>query len=466
MLTDSETADAVPAFARQTGYYCSTCHTVQPELTPFGRQFKLNGYTSGGTRCGDVRKIFGNWDLNSQEWTGANLAMWVLPTFTHFQSSLAPNYTIPGLPSNNIGDFSDATMFFAGQIYCNLGIFSQFSYSSTGNPDSTPQIFWDNTELRYTQRMTIAGADVLLGTLANNTPSMQDVWNTAPAWVFPWVPTDVPATFGPPGTVIEGTFAQRAYGAGFYTWVNNMFYAEITGYRSQDANLAKLAGFSPTDGNPRIDGIAPYWRFAVEKTWNEHSLMFGTYGMYSDLMPTIAGTGQQLNPGKTDKYTDVGVDMQYQYIGETHAVTLRVYNIYETQKLDATFPVSPITGQGGASKADQWLNGFNASISYIYDRHISLTPAYFNYTGSSDAVYWNSVTGGVNLRPNTEGYSVDLAYVPYPYGGPDLWPWLNARIGILYTHYDKYAGSSSNWDGNGRSARDNDTTFLYAWIDY
>src|SRR5579864_5977983 len=37
-------AVAVPSFARQTGMACSTCHTVFPELTPFGREFKLNGY--------------------------------------------------------------------------------------------------------------------------------------------------------------------------------------------------------------------------------------------------------------------------------------------------------------------------------------------------------------------------------------------------------------------------------------
>jgi len=35
---------AVPSYARQTGMACSTCHTVFPELTPFGREFKLNGY--------------------------------------------------------------------------------------------------------------------------------------------------------------------------------------------------------------------------------------------------------------------------------------------------------------------------------------------------------------------------------------------------------------------------------------
>src|ERR1700737_659725 len=40
----SSAASAVPSFARQTGMACAACHTVFPELTPFGREFKLNGY--------------------------------------------------------------------------------------------------------------------------------------------------------------------------------------------------------------------------------------------------------------------------------------------------------------------------------------------------------------------------------------------------------------------------------------
>jgi hypothetical protein len=52
-LIDTRTASAVPSYARQTGQPCATCHTAWPELTPFGRQFKLMGYTSGGTLCGD-----------------------------------------------------------------------------------------------------------------------------------------------------------------------------------------------------------------------------------------------------------------------------------------------------------------------------------------------------------------------------------------------------------------------------
>src|SRR5580700_7283245 len=41
-------AQALPSFARQTGQPCGTCHTDFPALTPYGRRFKLLGYTPGG----------------------------------------------------------------------------------------------------------------------------------------------------------------------------------------------------------------------------------------------------------------------------------------------------------------------------------------------------------------------------------------------------------------------------------
>src|ERR1700758_1880688 len=41
-------AQALPSFARQTGQPCGACHTDFPALTPYGRRFKLLGYTPGG----------------------------------------------------------------------------------------------------------------------------------------------------------------------------------------------------------------------------------------------------------------------------------------------------------------------------------------------------------------------------------------------------------------------------------
>src|SRR6202022_2030209 len=37
-------AHAVPSYYRQTGLPRATCHFAPPELTPFGRKFKLDGY--------------------------------------------------------------------------------------------------------------------------------------------------------------------------------------------------------------------------------------------------------------------------------------------------------------------------------------------------------------------------------------------------------------------------------------
>src|SRR6201997_3613657 len=66
----SRRAFSLPLYARQTGQPCATCHTAFLELTPFGRRFKLGGYTFGG---GD--------------WTGPPFAVMLqAPTFTHTEA--------------------------------------------------------------------------------------------------------------------------------------------------------------------------------------------------------------------------------------------------------------------------------------------------------------------------------------------------------------------------------------------
>src|SRR5450759_2346790 len=47
LLFASPGAYAVPSYARQTGQQCVACHVSFPELTPYGRYFKLTGYTIG-----------------------------------------------------------------------------------------------------------------------------------------------------------------------------------------------------------------------------------------------------------------------------------------------------------------------------------------------------------------------------------------------------------------------------------
>src|SRR5689334_2273479 len=48
-LMSGQAAHAIPTFNRQTGQNCVACHAGGqfPELTPYGRLFKLTGYTIG-----------------------------------------------------------------------------------------------------------------------------------------------------------------------------------------------------------------------------------------------------------------------------------------------------------------------------------------------------------------------------------------------------------------------------------
>ena len=69
VLASLTPAEALPAYARQTGQPCAACHTAFPELTPFGRRFKIGGYT-----------------LQGGAWQGPPLSAMYMAGFTHTQS--------------------------------------------------------------------------------------------------------------------------------------------------------------------------------------------------------------------------------------------------------------------------------------------------------------------------------------------------------------------------------------------
>ena len=60
-LTFLPSAHAVPSYARQTGQNCIACHVSFPELTPYGRYFKLTGYTIGTRQALPVSRHGSGW---------------------------------------------------------------------------------------------------------------------------------------------------------------------------------------------------------------------------------------------------------------------------------------------------------------------------------------------------------------------------------------------------------------------
>ena len=141
---------------------------------------------------------------------------------------------------------------------------------------------------------------------------------------------------------------------------------------------------------------------------------------------------------------------------DPHSVTLKITHINENQQLNSTFL------QGGSSNLYNTLETFRATASYVYDHTYSLTAAYFSAYGSADAGLF-SATSLAN-SPDGKGLIFDLAYSPFMKGGPSVWPWLNARIGVSYTHYLELFGGVNNFDGAFHNASQNNTIFAYTWI--
>jgi hypothetical protein len=157
---------------------------------------------------------------------------------------------------------------------------------------------------------------------------------------------------------------------------------------------------------------------------------------------------------QSDKFTDIGFDTQYQYQGDNYWITLRGSYIREYQRLDASFATFAASNSTNRL-ASLRLQG---SLAVGGDNRVVLTGQYFSNWGSSDAdLYGVDATSGLALTPNSDGWIGEVAYIPFGLGKSRLWPWFNARIGLQYTYYNKFNGTTVG-------AHDNNSLFLHAWF--
>ncbi|MBV8049138.1 MAG: hypothetical protein JO171_18465 [Paludibacterium sp.] len=417
-------ASALPAFARQTGEACEACHISFPELTPFGRLFKLSGYTLGTTQLFPVSAMAIVSDTRASN-TGGN-----------------PAFSRNGEPTIEAG-----SIFAAGRISDHLGLFSQWTYNNItpstnadGSTRYTGSFAVDNNDIRVVDHIAKQDLDLIYGVSLNNNPTVQDVWNTTPAFGYPYQTSGLAGTWGTSTQytpLLNGALAHQVAGLSAYAFLNKHWYLELGNYQAAEG-LYGILSHDVTISN-RLEGTNPYWRFAWNNDWGPHSLSVGTFGMQAHVNtdPTQSGS-------PTNRYLDQGVDFQYQYLTDPHVITTQWSLIHERVNWDPA---------AGANNTSDNLDSLQGKVSYWYQRKYGLTLGMFKTSGSTDAaIYTKAATsGGV---PDTRGYIVELDYM--------LQPWW--RLGLQYTGYNKYLGTSSNYDGNGRNARDNNITYLYTWL--
>ena len=130
-------AQALPSFARQTGQPCGTCHTDFPALTPFGRRFKLLGYTTGGGKFrttpwlgtedfraaadrlrGFVKSSDSGQEEADKDWVPPD-AMMAIVGYTHTQAPLTPPSAPYGTNENWV--VSPVSGFWGGAVTEHIG---------------------------------------------------------------------------------------------------------------------------------------------------------------------------------------------------------------------------------------------------------------------------------------------------------------------------------------------------------
>jgi hypothetical protein len=121
--------------------------------------------------------------------------------------------------------------------------------------------------------------------------------------------------------------------------------------------------------------------------------------------------------------------------------------------LDASF-----AAQASANPRDT-LTTLRANANYYFRRKYGGTISLFSTTGTTDGLLYPAtpspgVITSANGSPETKGWIAELNYLP----------WLNTKVSLQYTGYSKFNGGSTNYDGFGRNASDNNTAYCVLWV--
>src|SRR5208282_2597102 len=205
--------------ARQTGLACSGCHYAPPELNPAGRRFKLLGYVDRGDDTKTVKADGGKKRAALDLLASLPLSVMLETSFTSTKSP------VPTTENGNFEFPQDISLFLSGAWTSNVGSFLQVTYDTQADHFSM-----DNTDIRYANnKHKLGGKEFVYGLDLNNNPTLDDLWNSTPAWGYPWIASDVAPT--PTATpIINGALAQDVAGLGAYAMWNSHLYVDVSVY--------------------------------------------------------------------------------------------------------------------------------------------------------------------------------------------------------------------------------------------
>jgi hypothetical protein len=446
----------VPAFAGQTGYPCQQCHigALGPQLTPFGRNFKIHGYTIRGGD-GIASKIpFALWAQFGFEHDAKNLPA----------GDLASNGG--GLPheygNNDNGGLDAVSMFLAGGLNEHVGAFIQVTWDNTAK-----QLFEDNTDIRVIDTVNYFGKDAVVGLSFNNAPGISDPYNSNYIWGYPFIGPFL--SLGPNASpILGGGITQgNSYGVNAYTWWDDRVYIDLGVYESQAPGMLKLLGEAYGPGS--ATGAEPYVSATYQWTWGNNNIHLGATNFYARYNPTspASSNGADGSFGH-NTYDDIVVDNGYQYMGDDDVNIFTLDGWIDWEKQDLKGSSNILSPYLSSSQPHNNLQEFHETATYYYKQTYGATVAFDTIWGKKNQLEYNTGSddgnGSIKGSPDSTYFVFEGDWVPFG-KEESLWrPFVNLKLGLQYYAYLKFNGRTTNYDGFGRNASDNNTLFLFAWF--
>jgi hypothetical protein len=99
--------------------------------------------------------------------------------------------------------------------------------------------------------------------------------------------------------------------------------------------------------------------------------------------------------------------------------------------------------------------------SYYWDNTIGFTISHFQIWGSRDGLLY---AANRTLKPDSDGFMFQVDGTPWGKDASPFGNWVNLRAGLQYTAYARFNGASTDFDGVGTNASDNNTLRLFLWL--
>jgi hypothetical protein len=407
-------SQAVPAFARQTGNACSTCHFQKfPVLTSVGQEFKASGYTTG------PKGKFKSESLTIPD--NLNLGMLTTAEYTKDQT-VAP---LPPGQGNNQGNGAltgpaEVALFFAGRVAENVGVFAETNLAGgngAGGIAVTLKVPF-SYKLNDTTRALVV-------------PFTNDGGSGGPAFGFELASTGIQNNVRP---VIQFSDVASAKGYAIadspgatgvaFVLKNDYGFINFTPYTANFL-LDGAAGNDHTNpGTGAVFGDNKYLRIAATPTVGDWNLITGV-GLYSG--------SSDITGGIVDRTDTKAMTVDFQAQGQLFGKDLLVTAAYARADANDGATVNHLNnGVGSQNKRDAF--SIFANYSVIPERVNIGAGLRLGHTG-------DDTVNAVGQQESDNGIAFVVAYKLYQ----------NVNVEFNYAHFsgDAYrVGGSKNLNGD------------------